>query len=136
MKRYGSGCGRPKNLDNGSSALFYQASLDFYTKYFYFRRVYFDLIVEQKVLIHGLENLEDAVSSFLHVCFVTNMKYPNGAGLVCMLLQRWVAKLDEHGTSASTSKKDQTSKEDKSGRSYKKVFAEYGQTVYQLLRSK
>jgi hypothetical protein len=98
--------------------------------------VYFDLIVEQKVLIHGMENLEDAISSFLHVCFVTNMKYPNGAGLVCMLLQRWVAKLDEHGTSASTSKKDQTSKEDKSGRSYKKVFAEYGQTVYQLLRSK
>ncbi len=36
----------------------------------------FDLIVEKEVFICGLTNLEDAVSSFLHLCFVANMEYP------------------------------------------------------------
>jgi hypothetical protein len=62
------------------------------------------------------------VSSFLHVCFMANMKYPKGSGLLCILLQPWVSKLDEHGTPAARSKKNQSSKEDKSGRSYKKVL--------------
>jgi hypothetical protein len=44
-----------------------------------------------------------------------------------------VAKLDEHGTTAARSKKDQSNKEDKSGRSYKKVFDEYAKRVFELL---
>jgi hypothetical protein len=98
--------------------------------------VYFDLIVEKSVFIHGMERLEEAVSSFLHVCFVANIQYPNGSGLLCTLLQRWVAKLDEHGTTADLTKKDQANKEDKSGRSYKKIFGEYAQKVFKLLSEK
>jgi hypothetical protein len=71
--------------------------------------VYFDLIVEKKIFIHGIETLEDAVSSFLHVSFMANMKYPKGSGLLCTLLQPWVSKLDEHGTPAARSKKNQSS---------------------------
>ncbi len=95
--------------------------------------MYFDLLVEKVVFIHGMERLEDAISSFFHLCFVANIQYPNGSGLLCTLLQRWVAKLDEHGTTAARSKKDQSNKEDKSGRSYKKVFDEYAKRVFELL---
>jgi hypothetical protein len=72
--------------------------------------VYFDFFVEKKILIHEMETLEDAVSSFLHVCFVANMKYPKGSGLLCTLLQRWVSKLAEQGTTAARLKKDQSSR--------------------------
>jgi hypothetical protein len=47
-----------------------------------------------------------------------------------------VAKLDEHGTTADLTKKDQANKEDKSGRSYKKIFGEYAQKVFKLLSEK
>ena len=42
----------------------------------YHRAIQFDLVVEKTPLIRGLQTLEDAVSSYLHVCFVANMQYP------------------------------------------------------------
>jgi hypothetical protein len=36
----------------------------------------FDLVVERTPFIMGMESLEQAISSFLHVCFVANMEYP------------------------------------------------------------
>lgn len=92
----------------------------------------FDLIVEKKIFLHGLETLEQAVSSLLHVCFVANLQYPNGSGLLCTFIQRWIAKLDEYGTTAKRSRKDQSAKEDKSTRSYEKVFSDYATKVLQL----
>jgi hypothetical protein len=83
-----------------------------------------------------MESLEKAVSSFLHICYVANMQYPKGSGLLCTFLQRWVAKIDENGTVASRSKKDQVAKEDKSSRSFKKAFDDYAQKMYVLLAGK
>jgi hypothetical protein len=83
-----------------------------------------------------MESIEMAVSSFIHICFVANMEYPKGSGLLCTFLQRWVAKLDQHGTIASRSKKDQIAKEDKSSRSFKKAFDDYAQKVFVLLAGK
>jgi cytochrome b561 len=97
--------------------------------------VFFDLIVEYKEFISGMESLEQAVSSFLHLCFVTNMVYPVGSGWLCTYLQRWVAKLDEHGTTAALKKKDQVSKEDKAAKSLKKMFDEFKQKMYDILSS-
>jgi hypothetical protein len=87
--------------------------------------VYFDLIVEKEVFVHGMERLEDAISSFLHLCFIANLQFPKGSGILCTFLQRWVAKLDEHGTSAASCRKDLAHKEDKAGRSFKKAFDDY-----------
>ncbi len=92
--------------------------------------------MEKQIFVHGMECLEMAVSSFLHICFVANMQYPKGSGLLCTFLQRWVAKLDEHGTIASRTKKDQVAKEDKSCRSFKKVFEDYAQKMFVLLAGK
>jgi len=84
--------------------------------------VSFDLIVEKETFTGGMETLEEAVSSFLHVCFVAYMHYPVGSGILCTWIQRFVAKLDEHGTAAGRQKKGQTAKEDKAARSLKKVL--------------
>jgi hypothetical protein len=95
--------------------------------------VSFDLIVEKEPFICGMETLEEAISSFLHVCFVVNMHYPVGSGILCTWIQRFVAKLDEHGTTAGRQKKDQTAKEDKAARSLKKVFDDYKEKMFIIL---
>ena len=82
-----------------------------------------------------MELLEEAVASFLHLCFVTNMMYPVGSEMLCTYLQRWVAKLDEHGTTAGLKKKDQAAKEDKTAKSFKKMFDEFRQKMYDILSS-
>jgi hypothetical protein len=41
-----------------------------------FRSISFDLVVEREPFLEGLQSLEDAVSSFLHLAFVANMHYP------------------------------------------------------------
>jgi CO dehydrogenase/acetyl-CoA synthase beta subunit len=79
--------------------------------------------------------LEEAVSSFLHLCFVANIRYPVGTGIVCTYLQRYAAKLDENGTTAAMKKKDQVDPEDKVMRSFKKVFDEFRQKMYDILSS-
>jgi hypothetical protein len=38
--------------------------------------VTFDLIVEKEPFVTGMDTLEKAVSSLLHVTFVANMHYP------------------------------------------------------------
>jgi hypothetical protein len=95
--------------------------------------VSFDLIVEKETFISGMETLEEAVSSFLHVCFVANMHCPVESGILCTWIQRFVAKLDEHGTAAGRQKKDQTAKEDKAARSLKKVFDDYKEKMFIIL---
>jgi hypothetical protein len=50
-------------------------------------------------------------------------------------LQRWVAKLDENGTTADRIKKDQVIKQDKQDRSFKKSLETYTSKMYVLLRS-
>jgi len=100
-----------------------------------FRKVFFDLIVEKQPFVSGLETLEEAVSSFLHLCFVANILYPEGGSYLCTFLQRWVAKMDEHGTTAALRKKDQAAKADKALRPLKKVFDEFRQKMYDILSS-
>jgi hypothetical protein len=95
--------------------------------------VFFDLIVEKEPFISGMETLEDAVASFLHICFVTNMHYPIGSGNLCTYLQRYVAKLDENGTTAARTRKDQAAKQDKAERSLKKVFEDFNKKMYVIL---
>jgi hypothetical protein len=49
-----------------------------------FRKVVFHLVLDGEVFISELESLEKSVCSFLHICFVTNIKYPVGSGIcVC-----------------------------------------------------
>ena len=95
--------------------------------------MFFDLFVEKESFISGMETLEEAISSFLHVCFVTNMHYPAGSGLLCSYPQRFVAKLDENGTTAVRMRKDQTDKADKVARSIKKAFEYYKEKMYIIL---
>ena len=75
-----------------------------------------------------MESLEQAVSSFLHLCFVTNMIYPVGSGMLGMA---W------HGTSIApvllVKKKDKAAKEDKTAKSFKKMFDEFRQKMYDIL---
>ena len=91
--------------------------------------------MEKNTFLVGLESLEEAISSFLHVCFVANLCYPKGSGIFCTFLQRIVAKLDENGTTAKQTKKDQTAKGDKSGKAFDKVFSDYATKVH-LLQSR
>jgi len=42
-------------------------------------------------------NFNEAVASFLHLCFVGNLKYPEEAESVAVWLQRKVAGMDEPG---------------------------------------
>jgi hypothetical protein len=93
-------------------------------------------MVEKQVFISGMESLEQAVSSFIHLCFVANIQYPVGSGILCTFLQRWVAKLDEHGTTAARTRKDQSAKEDKSSRAFKKIFDEYTRKMFIILSNK
>jgi len=101
-----------------------------------FRKVVFDLIVDGEVFISQLETLEKAVCSFLHICFVANIKYPVGSGMLCTFLQRCVAKLDENGTTANTGKKDQASPLDKAFRPFRKIFYDFCHKVYLLITNK
>jgi hypothetical protein len=99
---------------------------------FVFRKVFFDLVVERQPFISGMKTLEEAVSSFLHLCFVANMEYPSGSGILATFLQRWVAKLDQHGTQATVAKKDLVNKSDKSGRGFQKAFDDLAKKVFML----
>ena len=101
-----------------------------------FRKVVFDLILDGQVFISQLESLEQAVCSFLHICFVANIKYPVGSGMLCTFLQRCVAKLDENGTTANNTKKDQASPLDKAFRPFRKIFADFCQKVYLPITNK
>ena len=96
--------------------------------------MYFDLILEKQVFVYGMESLEEAISSYLYICFIANLRFPIGSGILSTFLQRWVAKLDEHGTTAARTKKDQVSKEDKAaGRSFNKAFEAYTSKMYMVL---
>jgi hypothetical protein len=135
----GSGSRRPKTYGSyGSGTL--MVGYYFIVPYckfslFCFRKVYFDLMLEKQVFVHGMETLEEAISSFLHICFIANLRFPVGSGILSTFLQRWVAKLDENGTTADRIKKDQVSKQDKADRSFKKSFEIYTSKMYVLLRS-
>jgi len=76
--------------------------------------------VEGEPFISELDTLEKAVASFFHICFVANISYPVGSGILCSFLQRCAAKLDELGTTASFRKKDQVAKKDKALRPFRK----------------
>ena len=45
---------------------------------FLFRIIQFKLVVEKTPFLVDLQTLEDAVTAYLHVCFVANMHYPKG----------------------------------------------------------
>ena len=45
---------------------------------FLLRIIQFELVVEKTPFLVGLQTLEDAVTAYLHVCFVANMHYPKG----------------------------------------------------------
>lgn len=99
----------------------------------FFRSVSFDLIVEKESFITGMKTLEEAVSSLLHLCFVANISYPAGSSYLCTYLQRFAGKLDENGTTASRTRKDQAAKEDRKARSLKKVFDELKEKLFAVL---
>jgi hypothetical protein len=107
-----------------------------YTIDFCFRKVVFDLILDGQVFISELDTLEKAVCSFLHICFVANIKYPVGSGMLCTFLQRCVAKLDENGTTANNGRKDQSSPLNKAFRPFRKIFYDFCQKVYLLITNK
>jgi hypothetical protein len=48
-----------------------------------------------------------------------------GSANLCTFLQRFVAKLDENGTTAKRTKKDQTLKEDNLSRAFDKIVTNY-----------
>ncbi len=79
-----------------------------------------------------METLEEAVSSYLHICFIAHLEFPNGSGILSTFLQRWVAKLDEHGTKATGRKDTLVNKQDKTGRAFNKAFEDYGSKVFVL----
>jgi hypothetical protein len=58
----------------------------------------------------------EAVCSFLHLCFTANIEYPVGSSTLCTFLQRLVTILDENGTTATRTRKDQSAKDEKSSR--------------------
>jgi hypothetical protein len=101
-----------------------------------FRKVVFDLIVDGEPFISELDTLEKAVASFFHLCFVANIVYPVGSGMLCCFLQCCVAKLDELGTTATFAKKDQVAKEDKASRPFKKTFAEFARKMYVIVSNR
>ena len=104
----------------------------YFNFHFIFSKIVFDIVIEKSIFISGLESLEKAIASLLHICFVANLSYPIGSATLCTFLQRWVAKLDENGTVAKQSRKDQTSKIDRSSRCFKKIFDDYAAKVYVL----
>ena len=89
-------------------------------------------MMEQRVFISEMNTLEEAVSSFLHLCFVGNFNYPVGSAFLSTFLQRWVAKIDENGTKSSNSKKNQLAKEDKSARLLEKAFTDFKTTLFDI----
>jgi hypothetical protein len=96
----------------------------------------FDLILEKQPFITGMKTLEEAVSSFIHLCFVANISYPVGSSVLCSYLQRFAGKLDENGTTAARIKKDLAAKEDKAARSLKKVFEYFKEKMFIILTNK
>ena len=93
-------------------------------------------MVEKDIFIFGMTAIEEAVSSFLHVCFICNIEYPIGGGPLATFLQRYVAKLDEFGTTAARMRRDQSAKTDRVSRPYKKIFDAYNEKMYTILSSK
>jgi hypothetical protein len=125
-----------KNQDPGSSINIPDLPFNVLIFFFFcFRKVVFDLIVEKQVFLSGLETLERAINSFLHISFFANLTYPTGSGILSTFLQRWVAKLDKHGTVATHSKNDLVSKQDKKslGRCFEKAFTDYAARLFVLL---
>jgi hypothetical protein len=96
------------------------------------RKIVFDLVVERRPFISSMETLEEAISSFLHVCFVANMEYPTGSGILATYLQRMVAKLDQNGLKAAETRKDLANKEDKKGRAFQKAFDALARSSFML----
>ena len=90
----------------------------------FFRNFALDLVVGKEVIISDMKSLEEGVASFLYLCFTCNLEYPKGSGILCTILQRWVAKLDEHGTKSTTSRKDKLDKSDK-GKTFSSAFNAY-----------
>jgi hypothetical protein len=74
-----------------------------------------------------LEGLEKSISSFFHLCFAANLqyRYPVGSANQCTFLLHFAAKLDEHGTIAKRTKRDQTDKEDKSTKIFDEIISNY-----------
>jgi hypothetical protein len=93
-----------------------------------FRRVFLDLHVEVDPFVKGLETLEEAVASFLHMCFIADMEYPTGAGVLCTLLQRSAAKLDENGTKTAMTRKSKLNKNEKA-REFSRAWKAYCEGV-------
>jgi hypothetical protein len=58
--------------------------------------------------------------------------YPACSALLCTFLQRWVAKLDENGTAATRTKKDQAAKADKATRQFKKVIDDFKAKLWDI----
>jgi hypothetical protein len=56
-----------------------------------FRKAIINLILDGEVFISEMESLEKALCSFLHICFVANIKYQVGSGMLYTFLQRCVA---------------------------------------------
>jgi hypothetical protein len=83
-----------------------------------------------------MNTLEEAVSSFIHLCFVANLSYPVGSSFLCTYLQRFAAKLDLNGTTAARTKRDQAAKEDKATRSLKKVFDDFKEKMFIVLSNR
>jgi hypothetical protein len=56
----------------------------------------FDIHVEKKKVLEDL-TFTSAIASFFHIIFILQLKYPEEAEAVTILLQRKVAKVDEEG---------------------------------------
>ncbi len=67
-------------------------------------------MLEKQVFVHGMKTLKEAISSFLHICFIANLEWHNSGQV----------------------KKDQVSKQDQS---FKKSLETYKSKMYLLLRS-
>jgi hypothetical protein len=56
----------------------------------------FEVHAELKPFLTGL-NFNEAISSFLHVAFIGNLRYPENAEAVAVWLQRKVAGINDPG---------------------------------------
>ena len=72
-------------------------------------------------------------ASYTSVLLPTCSRYPVGSCILATYIQRYVAKLDEHGTTAVRTRKDQASKADKAACSLKKVFDTFKEKMYVIL---
>lgn len=56
----------------------------------------FNFHMEQKKVLTGM-TLANAIASFFHITFIDQLKYPPKVEAVAILLQRWLAKVNEEG---------------------------------------